>query len=31
MRKCDAFTDLVPFVQFKRRENIHGEVLLLVN
>ena len=27
---CDVLRDLVPFVQFKRRENTHGEVLLLV-
>ena len=27
---CDALRDLAPFVQFKKRENTHGEVLLLV-
>ena len=27
---CDAFRDLVPFVQFKKRENNHGKVLFLV-
>ena len=27
---CDALPDLVPFAQFKKRENTHGEVLLLV-
>ena len=27
---CGALRDLVPFVQFKRRENTHGGVLLLV-
>ena len=26
----DALRDLVPFVQFKKRENTHGGVLLLV-
>ena len=28
---CDALRDLVPFAQFKKRENTHGGVLLLVN
>ena len=27
---CDALRDLLPFVQFKKRENIHGGILLLV-
>ena len=27
---CDTLHDLVPFVQFKNRENTHGGVLLLV-
>ena len=27
---CDALRDLVPFVQFKKRENTHGRVLLLL-
>ena len=28
---CDAFRDLVPFVQFKKREkNTHGGVLLFL-
>ena len=27
---CDVLYDLVPFVQFTKRENIHGGVLLLV-
>ena len=27
---CDALRDLVPFVQFKKRENTYGGVLLLV-
>ena len=27
---CDALRDLAPFVQFKIRENTHGQVLLLV-
>ena len=27
---CDALRDLVPFVQFKKCENTHGGVLLLV-
>ena len=31
MDKCDALRDLVPFVQFKKRENTHGVVLLLVS
>ena len=26
---CDALRDLVPFVQFKKRENTHGGVLIL--
>ena len=26
----DALHDLVPFVQFKKRENIHGRVFLLI-
>ena len=30
MSKCDALRNLVPFVQFKKRENTHGGVLLLV-
>ena len=25
---CDALRDLVPFLQFKKRENTHGAVLL---
>ena len=28
--KCDVLRDLVPFVQFKKRENTHGRVLILV-
>ena len=28
--KCDALRDLVAFAQFKKRENIHGGVLILV-
>ena len=28
--QCDVLHDLVPFVQFKKRENTHGRVLLLV-
>ena len=28
--KCDALRDLVPFVQFKKRESTHGGVLILV-
>ena len=27
---CNALRDLVPFVQFKKRENTHGGVLLFV-
>ena len=27
---CDALRELVPFVQFKKRENTHGRVLILV-
>ena len=27
---CGALRDLVPFVQFKKRESTHGRVLLLV-
>ena len=27
---CDTLLDLVPFVQLKKRENTHGEVLQLV-
>ena len=27
---CDALRDLVAFVQFKKRKNTHGRVLLLV-
>ena len=27
---CDTLRDLVPFVQFKKRENTHGGVLILV-
>ena len=27
---CDAFRDLVPFIQFKNMKNAHGKVLLLV-
>ena len=27
---CDALRHLVPFVQFKKRENTHGRVLLLL-
>ena len=27
---CAALRDFVPFVQFKKRENTHGGVLLLV-
>ena len=30
MSKCDALRDLVPLVQFTKRENTHGGVLLLV-
>ena len=30
MITCDALRDLVPFVQFKKRENTHEGVLLLV-
>ena len=30
MPTCGALRDLVPFVQFKKRENIHGGVLTLV-
>ena len=25
---CDALHDLVPFLQFKKRENTHGAILL---
>ena len=28
---CDALRDLVPFVQFKKRKNNHGGILLLVS
>ena len=28
---CGALHDLVPFVQFNKRENTHGRVLILVN
>ena len=28
--KCGVLRDLVPFVQFKKREKTHGEMLLLV-
>ena len=31
MTHCDALRDFVPFEQFKKRENIHGGVLLLVS
>ena len=27
---CDVLRDLISFVHFKKRENIHGGVLLLV-
>ena len=27
---CEALRDLVPFVQFKKRENTHGILLLLL-
>ena len=27
----DSLRNLVPFVQFKKRENTHGDVLLLVS
>ena len=27
LQKCGALRDLVPFVQFKKRENAHGGVL----
>ena len=27
---CDALRDLIPFVQFKKRENTHRELLLLL-
>ena len=27
---CDVLRDLLPFVQFKKRENTNGEVLPLV-
>ena len=27
---CDVLRDLVPFVQFKKRENTHGGLLLLL-
>ena len=27
---CNILCDLVPFAQFKKRENTHGRVLLLV-
>ena len=30
MNIYDALRDLIPFVQFKKRENTHGGVLLLV-
>ena len=30
MEKCDALRDLVPFIQFKKREKHPGGVLLLV-
>ena len=30
MNICDVWRNLVPFVQFKKREKHHGEVLLLV-
>ena len=30
MSICNTLRDLVPFVRFKKRENIHGVVLLLV-
>ena len=30
MTICDALCDLVPFVQFKKREKTHGGVLILV-
>ena len=29
LNRCDALRDFVPFVQFKKRENTHGGVLLL--
>ena len=31
LTRCNAFEDLVPFVQFKKRENTHGGVFLLGN
>ena len=31
MNICDALHDLVPFIQFEKRENAHGGVLLLVS
>ena len=30
LRTCDALHDFLPFSQFKKRENINGGVLLLV-
>ena len=30
MTVCDVLRDLIPFVQFKKRENTHGGALLLV-
>ena len=29
--QCDTLHDLLPFAQFKKVENTHGKVLLLVN
>ena len=29
MTVCDVLRDLIPFVQFKKRENTHGGALLL--
>ena len=28
LNKCDALRDLVPFVQFQKRENTHAGMLL---
>ena len=30
IQTCDALRDLVPFAQFKKRENTHGGALRLV-
>ena len=29
LNRCDALRDFVPFVQFKKRKNTHGGVVLL--